>query len=160
MVDVVPRNKRSQMMAGIKGKNTKPEILIRKELFKLGYRYRINSNRLPGKPDIVLPKYNAIIFIHGCFWHHHDCKLFKWPKSNSQFWKNKILANVERDNIQIRKLLGMGWKVLLVWECSIKGKNENEISNVVLKITKWLNGDSYNIEISERGINELKSRNV
>src|SRR6218665_3748298 len=97
MVDRVSRSKRSQMMAGIKGKNTKPEILVRSSLFKRGFRYVLHNSRLPGKPDLVFPKFKAVIFVNGCFWHAHTCHLFKWPSSNIEFWDQKIKDNLKRD---------------------------------------------------------------
>ena len=101
MVDVVSKEKRSKMMSGIRYKDTKPEIIIRKALHAKGFRYSLHNNKLPGKPDIVLPKYNAIIFIHGCFWHQHNCHLFKWPSTRPEFWQNKISGNKERDKQNI-----------------------------------------------------------
>jgi DNA mismatch endonuclease, patch repair protein len=97
MADIVPKAKRSEMMAGIRGKNTRPEMLVRRALHAHGYRFRLHRKDLPGKPDIVLPKYRAVIFVHGCFWHGHDCHLFKWPKTREDFWIQKIKNNQERD---------------------------------------------------------------
>lgn len=131
MIDVVSPEKRSQMMAGIKGTNTGPEIVIRKALHEQGFRYSLYNKKLPGKPDLTLPKYNAVIFIQGCFWHRHDCHLFKWPKTRTDFWKNKIDANAERDKRNIRELQESGWRVLEIWECAIKGKKRLKIEDVV-----------------------------
>lgn len=111
---------RSYNMSRIRGMNTKPEILVRKYLFSQGFRYRKNEERLPGKPDIVLPKYKTVIFVNGCFWHHHDCRYFVWPKNNADFWRHKIESNVERDCRNYQMLRQMGWKVLVVWECKLK----------------------------------------
>lgn len=114
-------------MAKIQGKNTKPEIIVRKFLFSKGFRYRINDRRYPGTPDIVLPKYRTVIFVHGCFWHGHtDCPAFRIPKSNTNFWKNKILKNIERDQQKIDLLEKEGWKVLVVWECEIKKTSQRK----------------------------------
>lgn len=122
MADVLTSKQRSYNMSQIHGKDTKPEELVRKYLFSRGFRYRKNDARLPGKPDIVLPKYKTVIFINGCFWHKHEgCKYFVWPKCNAEFWRNKIEANVERDLRQQRALQAMGWKVIIVWECALKG---------------------------------------
>lgn len=124
MADIVSPEKRSQMMAGIRGQDTKPEITVRRLLFAKGYRFRLRLKDLPGKPDIVLPKYNAIIFIHGCFWHGHQaCSLFRMPKSKQGFWSDKISANIIRDEKNIAKLLEMGWRVCTVWECALKGRS-------------------------------------
>ena len=108
-------------MSCIKGKGTKPEEIVRKYLFSRGFRYRKNDKRLPGTPDIVLPKYKTVIFINGCFWHGHEgCKYFVWPKSNADFWKAKILQNIERDKRDFVYLEELGWRVIEVWECELK----------------------------------------
>ena len=111
MVDIVDSKTRSRFMAGIRGKNTMPEMLIRKGLHSRGYRYRLHSKMLPGKPDIVLTQYSAVIFIHGCFWHGHECHLFRLPKSNVDFWRRKISRNKELDVLHIAQLISMGWRV-------------------------------------------------
>ncbi len=114
------------MMSGIKGKNTKPELLLRSALHKLGFRFRIQRKDLPGKPDIVLPKYKTIIFVHGCFWHRHPgCKYAYTPKSNIEFWTNKLEGNVIRDRLTEKALEEMGWRILIVWECEVKTLVEN-----------------------------------
>ena len=109
-------------MAAIKSSCTKPELYIRKILTAGGFRYRLNRKDLPGKPDIVLSKYSAVIFIHGCFWHMHSCHLGKLPKSNISFWQNKLGRNQERDVENIQSLKELGWRVLVIWECALKGK--------------------------------------
>lgn len=111
---------RSYNMSRIRSKDTRPEVLVRKYLFSKGFRYRKNVKDLPGKPDIVLKKYNTVIFIHGCFWHMHDCGRFRWPKSNQEYWKPKIVRNVERDKANLKLLEEQGWKVIVVWECELK----------------------------------------
>ena len=114
-------------MSRIKGKNTKPEELVRKYLFSQGFRYRKNDKRLPGSPDIVLPKYKTVIFVNGCFWHGHEgCKHFVWPKSNEEFWKNKIETNIARDKKKTQVLEELGWRVIVVWECELKKATINE----------------------------------
>jgi DNA mismatch endonuclease (patch repair protein) len=110
-------------MSRIKGKNTKPEELVRRYLFSRGFRYRKNVKTLPGCPDIVLPKYKIAIFVNGCFWHKHDCKRFVWPSTNVEYWKAKITRNVERDLINTASLISLGWKVVVVWECELKKPN-------------------------------------
>ncbi len=107
-------------MSRIRGKDTKPEEIIRKYLFSKGYRYRKNDKNLPGKPDIVLPKYKTVVFVNGCFWHHHDCRWFVWPQNNAAFWREKILGNERRDNEVKRQLEANGWRVIVFWECWLK----------------------------------------
>ena len=127
MADVHSPETRSYNMSQIKGKNTKPEERVRKHLFSRGFRYRKNVTDLPGKPDIILPKYKTCIFIHGCFWHQHEgCKYFVWPKNNAEFWEKKINGNVERDLRQQQELQALGWKVIVVWECELKGDRFEE----------------------------------
>ena len=127
MADVHSPETRSFNMSQIKGKNTKPEELVRRYLFSHGYRYRKNVSTLPGKPDIVLPKYKTCIFVNGCFWHKHEgCKYFVWPKNNAEFWKKKITGNVDRDLRQQNELRLLGWNVLVIWECELKKDRFNE----------------------------------
>lgn len=127
VADVHTPEQRSYNMSQIRNKNTKPEELVRKYLFSKGFRYRKNDARLPGKPDIVLPKYKTVIFVNGCFWHAHEgCKYFVWPKNNSEFWKNKILGNMERDKRNIAELKNNGWRVITIWECELKSAKWQE----------------------------------
>lgn len=144
MPDIVSKQKRSEMMAGIRGKNTKPEIVVRKGLHALGFRFRIHDRKLPGKPDLVLPKYNAAIFVHGCFWHGHDCHLFKWPQSRTDFWREKILGNRANDEKALDALEKAGWRVLVIWECALKGKEKLAPDHVMDETRGWLlSGDGY-----------------
>lgn len=138
MVDIVDKNKRSWMMSRIRGKNTKPELIIRKALFAQGYRYKLHDKLLPGKPDLVFPKFQAVIFIHGCFWHGHECHLFKWPSTREKFWKNKILGNRNRDMENIEELKSKGWRILVIWECAIKGKTKLSFTELVEVVSDWL----------------------
>ena len=125
-MDVHSKETRSYNMSRIRSKNTKPEEIVRKHLFSLGFRYRKNDKRYPGTPDIVFPKYKTVIFINGCFWHGHSgCKYFVVPKSNTEFWQNKIAANIARDDEKIAQLLRMNWKVITVWECELKPKQRS-----------------------------------
>ena len=118
MVDVVDANTRSRMMAGIRGKNTTPEVRLRKALHRAGFRFRLHAAKLPGKPDIVLAKHRAAIFVHGCFWHRHaGCRFAYQPKSNAAFWSQKLHTNVVRDQRNRRRLRELGWRVIVVWEC-------------------------------------------
>lgn len=120
-MDVHDKETRSYNMSCIKGKNTKPEEIVRKYLFSQGFRYRKNDKRLPGTPDIVLPKYKTVIFVNGCFWHGHEgCRYFVVPKTNTEFWVNKIETNKQRDSRKIKDLQALGWKIIIVWECQLK----------------------------------------
>jgi len=120
--DIYSKRKRSEIMSKISGTETKPEILVRKYLFSKGFRFRKNDKRLPGRPDIVLPKYKTVIFIHGCFWHGHHCKAGKLPETNKDFWENKINSNTERDKKNQHKLEKLGWKIIIIWQCKLKNK--------------------------------------
>ena len=120
MTDHISPSHRSWNMSRIHSKNTKPEKIVRSMLFSMGFRFRINRKDLPGKPDIVLPRYKTVIFVHGCFWHRHDCKSATMPKSNTDFWEKKFSANVERDQRVKSELAFLGWKVITVWECELK----------------------------------------
>lgn len=134
-MDVHSKETRSYNMSRIKNKNTKPEELVRKFLFSKGLRYRKNDKRLPGHPDIVLPKYKTVIFVNGCFWHgHKGCKYFVWPKSNEEFWKQKIGSNIERDEKNISALKQLGWNVLSIWECELKNNQKETLNNVLIKL--------------------------
>ena len=127
MADNHSKEVRSYNMSRIRSKNTKPEEIVRKYLFSQGFRYRKNDTRLPGKPDIVLPKYKTVIFVNGCFWHKHEgCKYFVWPKSNVEFWKTKILGNVARDAEKHKSLEALGWRVIVIWECELKADVHDE----------------------------------
>ena len=121
MADVHDKVTRSYNMSQITGKDTKPEMMVRKFLHANGFRYRLHVKDLPGKPDVVLPKYNTVIFVHGCFWHaHEECKYFKLPKTRSEQWKEKLYANKERDEKNVNDLKNMSWKVIVIWECELK----------------------------------------
>jgi DNA mismatch endonuclease, patch repair protein len=121
MVDVVSPTDRSRMMAGIRGKDTKPEVIVRRMLFASGYRFRLHRRDLPGAPDIVMPGRKVVVFVHGCFWHmHQGCRFAKMPATRPEFWKAKLEANVERDRRSVEKLQALGWRVLCVWECSTR----------------------------------------
>lgn len=122
-MDKLTKEQRHRCMSAVKGKNTKPEIVVRKFLFSRGFRYRLNHPRLPGHPDIVLKKYRTCIFVNGCFWHGHEgCQYYRLPKTNVDFWRNKIERNKARDKEEQRKLAGMGWHCITVWECQLKPK--------------------------------------
>ena len=143
MPDVLTPEQRHLNMSHIRSADTKPELMLRKALWHLGFRYRVNDKRLPGKPDIVLPKYRTVIFVHGCFWHgHKDCPNYTTPKSNTDFWKAKIERNQQRDQEVWRQLEAKGWYVLIVWECELKkARFEGTIERVASTIRK--NGNTY-----------------
>jgi len=138
-VDIWNKEKRSECMSKIRSKNTKPELALRKALFARGFRYRVNDKHLSGKPDIVLPKYKTVIFLHGCFWHRHEgCKYAYTPKTNTKFWVDKITSNAERDKVNLQKLTALGWNVLTVWECEIRHEHKHDISLLVDKVVAAL----------------------
>jgi DNA mismatch endonuclease, patch repair protein len=118
-MDVVDAATRSRMMSGIRGKDTKPEMIVRRALHKAGFRYRLHDKKLPGKPDIVLPKYKTVIFVHGCFWHGHMCSKFRWPKTREAWWREKIEGNINRNNHVVAELEELGWKTSIIWECEL-----------------------------------------
>ncbi|MAQ70731.1 MAG: very short patch repair endonuclease [Alphaproteobacteria bacterium] len=137
--------KRSAVMSKITSKNTKPEVVVRKLLFNAGYRYRLHKKEIKGKPDLFLRKFNTAIFVHGCFWHHHNCHIGHLPKSNTAFWADKIKRNLVRDKNNIAELQREGYRVLVIWECAITGKNKLETNYLLEKITHFLKG-SENME--------------
>ena len=131
-MDIWDKEKRSEVMSKIRSKNTRPEMILRKALFARGFRYRVNDRRLPGTPDIVLPKYRTVIFVHGCFWHGHDgCKHASTPKTNTVFWVEKIATNKKRDKIHTEQLIAQGWNVLIVWECDIRHHFKHDLPKLI-----------------------------
>ena len=135
MADVVTPEVRSRMMAGIRGKNTKPEMIIRRGLHAMGFRYKLHHKGLPGRPDLVFPRYKAVVFVHGCFWHKHDCRYFKWPNTRPEFWQKKIVDNRRRDDCNVKALASSGWRVAIVWECATKNSH-SELA--VSALADWL----------------------
>ncbi|WP_425594397.1 very short patch repair endonuclease [Qipengyuania xiamenensis] len=137
---------RSRMMAGIGGKDTKPEMLVRRALHRRGFRFRLHAKDLPGRPDLVFPKYRAVVFVHGCFWHRHEgCRFATVPSTRADFWKKKFEANVARDQKVIAGIRAKGWRTAVVWECTTKGRGRSEL--VVDALAEWLTGESSFIEI-------------
>ena len=134
-------------MSGIRGANTKPELVLRSGLHRRGFRYRLHERKLPGKPDLVFPGRKAIIFVNGCFWHGHDCHLFRWPQSREAFWKNKITGNMQRDSISRAKLVEQGWRVCRVWECALKGRTRRSAGAVVGQCAAWLRSTQPELDI-------------
>lgn len=125
-------------MSRVKGKNTKPELHVRSLLHRAGFRFRLSSEKVPGKPDIILPKYRAVILVHGCFWHGHDCYRFSWPKTRKAFWRKKVEGNRERDGRYLKELSEAGWRVCVVWECALRGKFKMSEEDISIGLSKWL----------------------
>lgn len=147
MTDIVDQATRSRMMSGIRSRNTKPERLLRKALHSLGFRFRLHDTKVLGHPDLVFPKYHAVLFIHGCFWHGHDCSLFRYPETRKEFWKEKIRKNQERD-AEVRKVLaGAGWRIGVVWECALKGKYRIGLEETMNGIVFWLRSEQKEMEV-------------
>jgi len=141
MVDVHNAAARSRNMGAIRGKDTGPERLLRRALFAHGFRYRLHDKRLPGRPDLVLPKYRAVIFVHGCFFHGHGCPAFRWPETRREFWRSKIEGNRARDAAVELKLRADGWRVLTVWECVLRGRRRWPAGQVAARVEQWLRSD-------------------
>ncbi|MDZ4308203.1 very short patch repair endonuclease [Allopontixanthobacter sp.] len=141
MVDVVTPEVRSRMMAGIRAKNTKPEMVVRQGLHRLGFRFRLHDKKLPGKPDLVFPKFGSAIFVNGCFWHAHDCHMFKLPKSRTDFWCKKFTENQKRDQRVRRQLDQMGIRHLTIWECDLMNKSSAKIFLLLDECAAWLRRD-------------------
>ena len=147
LTDSVSPEKRSEVMSKIGSKDTKPELLIRKGLHAKGFRYKLHDKKLPGKPDLVFSRYRSVIFVNGCFWHGHFCNLFRFPKSNTEYWKGKIARNIERDTINRRSLYEVGWRVLTIWECALNGRKRLELNQVLALASAWLLSTESNCEI-------------
>ncbi len=143
MVDIVDPRTRSQMMARIKGRDTKPEKQIRSELHRRGFRFRIHCRELPGKPDLVLPRFDTAVFVNGCFWHYHQCRWSQIPKSNRAFWKAKLTANRKRDERNLAALEESGWYVAVVWECALRRQKPIHIEASMDRLTTWIRQDKY-----------------
>ncbi len=150
MTDIVDLATRSRMMAGIRAKNTRPEILIRRSLHSHGLRYKLHDKSLPGRPDLVFPKYRAVIFVHGCFWHGHDCDRFRLPKTRVEFWGQKILKNRARDLAVKNALEHDGWRIAVIWECSLKKTARHLDEKQITQIKEWLVSDRPSFEINSR----------
>ncbi len=147
MADVVSPEVRSRMMSGIRGKNTRPELMLRKALHARGFRFRIHA-AVPGKPDMIFPRRRAVLFVHGCFWHAHHCHLFKWPSTRQEFWRAKIEGNAVRDAANTRKLEEEGWRVGVVWECALKGRTRLDFAEAIKRCSEWLESDAGLFELS------------
>lgn len=147
MTDIVSPDVRSRMMAGIRHKSTKPELIVRRLLFADGFRYRLHRNDLPGTPDIVMPGRKIVIFVHGCFWHQHrECKYARLPSSNPDFWNQKLRRNVQRDQEAFVALKAAGWRILVVWECATRSKSAFPALRGIM--SQWIEGSAPTLEIS------------
>lgn len=135
-------------MSAVKNKNTSPEMRVRRLLYANGYRYRLHSKHVKGKPDIVIKKYNALIFIHGCFWHYHGCRKTNIPQDNRNFWKEKLEKNKARDRRVVDELMQNGWRILIIWECALRGKNKLQDQECLDQIKNWIKGTEPYAEIS------------
>lgn len=156
MVDVMSADKRSALMSRIRAKNTGPEILVRKYLWRAGFRYRLHNKRLPGKPDIVLPRWNAVVFVHGCFWHRHvGCPYFRLPKTRPRFWDEKLASNQARDAAAIATLIDDGWRVAVVWECAVRASADATGRT----LASWLQRGPTSIQLAGSG-RPIKSRKL
>jgi DNA mismatch endonuclease (patch repair protein) len=155
MTDIVDSQTRSRMMAGIRGKDTKPELVLRRSLHALGFRYRLHAKGIPGKPDLVLPKYKAVIFVHGCFWHRHSgCHYASTPATRQEFWASKLSANVARDSAVRSALLLAGWRVATIWECAMR--SETGVADVRHVVAVWLQGSARELEVGKKDIGTPK----
>ena len=153
MPDVHDPATRSRNMAAVRGKDTKAELLIRRGLHGLGFRYRLQAKDLPGKPDLVLPKHRAVIFVHGCFWHGHDCKLFRLPATRQSFWKDKITGNAARDAKALMAIEARGWRTAVVWECALRGPGRRDTESALTALSGWIRSDapSFTLDGHEAG---------
>lgn len=151
MPDIVSQETRSRMMSGIRGKDTQPEMVLRKALHARGFRYRLHVPDMPGRPDMVFPRYRAVILAHGCFWHGHDCGLFRLPGARREFWEAKINRNRERDREVDRGLAADGWRRLAVWECAMRGRGRLTHRELVSQVVEWLKGSDALLEIRGTG---------
>ncbi len=155
MTDVVDKATRARMMSGIRAKNTRPEVFLRKGLHALGFRFRLHAKDIPGKPDIVLPKFRALINVNGCFWHDHGCRYCKTPSTNTEFWLEKLSANRLRDQRTIQLQLDSGWRCLIIWECAIRlAQRIPQEFNVIHLSANWLSQGGRFATIDERGLVE------
>ncbi|WP_281069269.1 very short patch repair endonuclease [Rhizobium leguminosarum] len=149
VADIVDKQTRSRMMAGIKGKDTKPELMLRKALHARGFRFRLHAEDVPGRPDLVFAKHQAVVFVHGCFWHRHsDCRYATTPSTRPDFWRGKFDANIARDGAVVEALLDRRWRVATVWECALRKPDTIQVT--VDSVCKWLLSDSRRLEVGER----------
>lgn len=147
MADVLTSEQRRFNMSRIRGRNTKPELVLRRGLHARGLRFRLHRKDLPGCPDLVFPCFHAVVFVHGCFWHRHECPLFKAPETRAEFWLKKISGNVERDKKAVEALRHEGWRVLIIWECALKGRGRLETETLLERAESFLMGTRTTLEL-------------
>lgn len=150
MVDIVSAAARSRMMSAVRSRNTAPEVAIRRGLHSRGFRYRLHVRALPGSPDIVLPKWRTVLFVHGCFWHGHTCHLFRLPATRREWWRDKIDGNIARDSLAVEALMSEGWKVIRIWECAIRGREARGVKETIDLVESFVRGDLAEMEIGGR----------
>lgn len=159
MTDIVNKQTRSRMMAGIKGKDTKPELVLRRALHALGFRYRLHSKNVPGRPDLVFRKHHAIIFVHGCFWHRHEgCRYTTTPSTRPEFWQAKFRANVARDETVLGMLLEEGWRVATVWECALR--RPDQVNATADLLSAWLRSNELQLQIGDDVVSSVIRTNI
>jgi len=145
--DVHSSDIRSKNMAAIKSRDTSPELIVRKTLHVAGYRYRLHARNLPGSPDLVFLKYRAVLFINGCFWHKHECHLFRLPKTRTEFWNSKLSGTAAKDNVNLGLLRDLSWRTGTIWECSLRGKTRLTLVAITDIMSEWLKSDRQSLEI-------------
>ena len=150
MVDIVSAATRSRMMSAVRSRNTAPELAIRRGLHSRGFRYRLHVRALPGSPDIVLPKWRTVLFVDGCFWHGHNCHLFRLPATRQQWWREKIDGNIARDSRAVEALTSEGWKVIRIWECALRGRVARGVEETIDLVEQMVKGDLIEGEIGGR----------
>lgn len=148
MTDVLTPEQRRLNMSRVRSRNTRPEMLVRRGLHALGYRFRLHRRDLPGRPDLVLPSHRVALFVHGCFWHGHDCELFRLPATRSEFWARKISGNKARDQKALLELAARGWRTMIVWECAIRGGARRPVDHVILEIDRFIRTPAQETEIA------------
>lgn len=159
MTDIVDKQTRSRMMAGIKGKDTKPELVLRRALHARGFRYRLHSKNVPGRPDLVFQKHHAIIFVHGCFWHRHEgCRYTTTPSTRPEFWQAKFRANVARDETVLGMLLEEGWRVATVWECALR--RPDQVNATADLLSAWLRSNELQLQIGDDVVSSVIRTNI
>ena len=148
MADTVAPDVRSRMMSAVRSKDTRPEMTVRRFLHAAGFRYRLHRRDLPGTPDMTLPRFGAIVFVHGCFWHGHGCPMFNWPATRRDFWERKIRGNAKRDADARGMLIGSGWRVLVIWECALRGPRKMDFDDLMNQVMEWIRSDRGEVEMA------------